>query len=332
MGVTVVWALTWADRANGGTEDACCADWVLSSRTRRLRLPPPTVRLRLTLLYGLLFLCCGVGLLAITYLLADHATSRAFTYTYKSPNGKTTISCGTITRLGGGYDGLLIPGTKAGSSQVGQCDVLAVQAHAHVMHQLLAYSGIALAIMALAAAVLGWLVGRAGAAAAAEHHHRHAGHHRAQPARAAGAARAGRRSQGPRRHHRRPARPAGRSIRGTAAVHGQRLPRTAHTADDDAHLARCRHRKARTSGAGGVTARGQGTQGAGQGRPAGGELPGPGSRSAGGRVARRHGVARRGCRSSAGQTRPGHRGHAGSPWSKTWQMPRSGGPRCCSTG
>ncbi len=130
----------------------------LSSRTRRLRLPPPTVRLRLTLLYGSLFLCCGVGLLAITYLLADHATSRAFTYTYKSPNGKTTISCGTITRPGGGYDGLLIPGTKAGSSQVGQCDVLAVQAHAHVMHQLLAYSGITLAIMALAAAVLGWLV------------------------------------------------------------------------------------------------------------------------------------------------------------------------------
>ena len=121
----------------------------LSSRTRRLRLPPPTVRLRLTLLYGSLFLCCGVGLLAITYLLADHATSRAFTYTYKSPNGKTTISCGTITRPGGGYDGLLIPGTKAGSSQVGQCDVLAVQAHAHVMHQLLASSGIALLITAV---------------------------------------------------------------------------------------------------------------------------------------------------------------------------------------
>ena len=33
-----------------------------------------------------------------------------------------------------------------------------MQAHAHVMYQLLAYSGIALAIMALAAAVLGWLV------------------------------------------------------------------------------------------------------------------------------------------------------------------------------
>ena len=39
-----------------------------------LRHPQTTVRWRLTLLYGGLFLVCGAALLAITYTLVDHAT------------------------------------------------------------------------------------------------------------------------------------------------------------------------------------------------------------------------------------------------------------------
>jgi signal transduction histidine kinase len=125
----------------------------LSPRTGRLRLPPPTIRLRLTLLYGALFLFCGAGLLAITYLLVDHATSGDFTYAYQGLNGTETATCGTVTRPGrGAHAG------AAGNSLARECEVLSVQAHATVMHHLLAYSGIALAIMALAAAVLGWLV------------------------------------------------------------------------------------------------------------------------------------------------------------------------------
>ena len=120
-----------------------------SSRTRWLRLPPPTIRLRLTLLYGSLFLCCGAALLAITYLLADHAITGNFTYTYKGPNGIGTISCRPAPRPGSG---------QAGRSALVRCQVLAIQAHATLMHHLLVYSGIALAIMALAAAVLGWLL------------------------------------------------------------------------------------------------------------------------------------------------------------------------------
>jgi len=130
----------------------------MSQRTRWLRPPPPTVRLRLTLLYGALFLCCGAGLLAITYFLVDNITSRNFTYTYKGLNGTRSIACGTITRPGSGYNGLLTPGARATASLVRQCDALAVQEHANVMHHLLAYSGIALALMVLAAAALGWLV------------------------------------------------------------------------------------------------------------------------------------------------------------------------------
>jgi signal transduction histidine kinase len=133
------------------------AGW-MSSRAQWLRLPPPTVRLRLTVLYGTLFLCCGAGLLAITYLLVDHATSHNFTYSFKGLNGTRSIACGTVTSPGGSYTGLLTPGARATAALVRQCDALARQEHVSVMHHLLAYSGIALAIMALAAAVLGWLV------------------------------------------------------------------------------------------------------------------------------------------------------------------------------
>ena len=41
----------------------------------RLRHPQTTVRWRLTLLYGGLFLVCGAALLAITYTLVAHATT-----------------------------------------------------------------------------------------------------------------------------------------------------------------------------------------------------------------------------------------------------------------
>jgi hypothetical protein len=40
----------------------------------RLPHPKTTVRWRLTLLYGGLFLACGAALLTITYTLVDHAT------------------------------------------------------------------------------------------------------------------------------------------------------------------------------------------------------------------------------------------------------------------
>jgi signal transduction histidine kinase len=123
-------------------------------RTTKRRLPPPTIRLRLTALYGSLFLCCGAGLLAITYLLVDRATSGAFTFTYQGLNGTRIIACGAAFRPGSSH----AAGAGPGSSLTHQCEVLAVKEHATVMHQLLAYSGVALAIMALTAGALGWLV------------------------------------------------------------------------------------------------------------------------------------------------------------------------------
>jgi hypothetical protein len=51
----------------------------------RPQLPQRTIRLRLTAVYGVLFLVCGAALLAITYVLVEHAT--AGNYAYTGPNG-----------------------------------------------------------------------------------------------------------------------------------------------------------------------------------------------------------------------------------------------------
>ncbi|MFC0039494.1 sensor histidine kinase [Actinomadura rayongensis] len=100
---------------------------------RRL-LPRPTVRLRLTLLYGGVFLAASAALLTVTYVLVDAR--------YPAP-----IALGTggaisvkVDRLGG-----------AGKLQVAdQQDVF--------MHRLMVESGIALAMMMVVAVALGWLI------------------------------------------------------------------------------------------------------------------------------------------------------------------------------
>jgi signal transduction histidine kinase len=80
-----------------------------------------TARLRLTTLYGCLFLLCGAALLAITYELVDHAPIRPV------------------------------------SGQPAPTSVVAAQRIAD-LHDLIVESGIALAVMAVISALLGWLV------------------------------------------------------------------------------------------------------------------------------------------------------------------------------
>jgi signal transduction histidine kinase len=109
----------------------------------RLYLSRRTVRMRLTLLYGGLFLACGAALLAITYVLVAHATVRP---------------------AGGGVAVRIAPGHRSLStvlrSAAGQ-GVLASVVHGQRisdLHQLMIWSGIALAIMAVIAAGLGWII------------------------------------------------------------------------------------------------------------------------------------------------------------------------------
>jgi signal transduction histidine kinase len=138
----------------------------LTQWAARPQLPQRTIRLRLTAVYGLLFLVCGAALLAITYVLVEHAT--AGNYAYTGPNGISLAgkvgesppasgaqSTGRL-QTGDGRTQTLTPQQMQALDR--QLRALATNQHAHVMHELLLYSGIALAVMAVVAIMLGWLV------------------------------------------------------------------------------------------------------------------------------------------------------------------------------
>jgi signal transduction histidine kinase len=161
-----------------------------SDRMRRAakgaRLPRRTVRLRLTLLYGALFLLSGAALLAMTYFFVDAATGNSFivqgkngvtiagyqvgTAPTKSALGKpATISGSAATRVpaGTGGTGSGAPGgsraghgltTKQIQGRARQFQDLALATHSRELHQLVVESGLALAIMAVVAIALGWVV------------------------------------------------------------------------------------------------------------------------------------------------------------------------------
>ena len=123
----------------------------------RLLLSGRSMRFRLTVLYGGLFLVAGIGLLAITYVLVDHSTTTALFVDNK--NGERVAvrggQLGSSTRS---------PQLKTGTPSPEQLQVarqLAAQAtaqHTHDLHQLVTQSAIALGVMAVLAVVLGWLV------------------------------------------------------------------------------------------------------------------------------------------------------------------------------
>jgi signal transduction histidine kinase len=114
------------------------------------RLPGRTVRLRLTLLYGALFLVSGAALLTITYLLVAHQ--------YK---GNDRIF-GTISSIEGDESGNSIPVKPRALAPIppvpaeGQPEGVARSEAA--LRELALQSGIALAIMAILSIWLGWVV------------------------------------------------------------------------------------------------------------------------------------------------------------------------------
>jgi signal transduction histidine kinase len=129
----------------------------------RLRRPQTTVRWRLTLLYGGLFLVSGAALLAITYTLVSHAT--------QFPGGLIAIGPAHGKRLqvhvpNGNQFVRLPPGkvppglTRVLGSPAGRAVAKFVVTQQRIadLHHLEVESGIALAIMALISALLGWIV------------------------------------------------------------------------------------------------------------------------------------------------------------------------------
>jgi signal transduction histidine kinase len=147
-------------------------------------MPRRTVRLRLTALYGALFLVCGAGLLFITYLLVAHrlpgyisqrdvsnvGSGGAVVAFQGSGGGPCKLSTKNLSPQAGqsADPGQLFPPAGSGNStaiagelqgQVKQCVAAAQDGE---LNKLLTESGIALAIMTVVSAGLGWLVaGRA---------------------------------------------------------------------------------------------------------------------------------------------------------------------------
>jgi signal transduction histidine kinase len=134
----------------------------------RLRHPKTTVRWRLTLLYGGLFLVCGAALLAITYTLVDHATVtngpfRTFVNTGGPPSSASRPSfqrapaSGPATRP---KQSLPEPIQKLLKTASGRRAIFTLGSVQRIsdLHQLVIESSIALAIMAIISAALGWVV------------------------------------------------------------------------------------------------------------------------------------------------------------------------------
>jgi signal transduction histidine kinase len=125
----------------------------LMARRPALRLPGHTLRLRLALLYGSLFLASGAALLTITYILVARQYQGNFFITAGQSH---SVGIG-VAGQGGTFE------TQTGVPPDPQ--LLVTQAHARssaALHQLLIQSGVALAIMALISICLGWLIaGRA---------------------------------------------------------------------------------------------------------------------------------------------------------------------------
>ena len=149
----------------------------LVNAVHRPYLPRRTVRLRLTLLYGSLFLLSGAGLLAITYVFVSKATDNACVSPgkgasvcgFSSGSGlshgqarSVQVSGGAVTRAGTGIPRVLAGPkgltSKQMQAQAHQIQALAAQQHTTELHQLLIRSGIALGIMGLLSIVLGWIV------------------------------------------------------------------------------------------------------------------------------------------------------------------------------
>ncbi len=137
---------------------------------RRLRHPKTTVRWRLTLLYGGLFLASGAALLAITYTLVSHAKVEPI-----APHGVRQVLTAHPRHLPPGIGPRFyhVPGKRAVPPQTnfkqvtkllrtrnGGALAFVVGSNQRIsdLHSLIEESGIALGVMAIISGLLGWLV------------------------------------------------------------------------------------------------------------------------------------------------------------------------------
>jgi signal transduction histidine kinase len=108
-----------------------------------------TVRLRLTALYGALFCACGAALLAITYLLVRHFSTHVQQLVHHGPRSSTRSS---------GAPGASLPPLPSLAQLQVRAQAALVNQHDSDLHQLVVWSLVAFAVMAVVSIVLGWLM------------------------------------------------------------------------------------------------------------------------------------------------------------------------------
>ena len=144
-----------------------------------MRIPRRTARLRLTVLYGAAFLVCGAAVLAVvTYLVFGHAnvsqpgSSPAAEFSGRVPAAAVHRAGGNDiipvpvpaydVQQSGRYDivEIRIPGSQPGLTAAQRAKLLS-DAHVRISYderEILIISGVALAVIAVAAGVIGWLI------------------------------------------------------------------------------------------------------------------------------------------------------------------------------
>jgi signal transduction histidine kinase len=116
-----------------------------------LRLPARTARLRLTLLYGALFLACGAVLLTVTYVLSKQAIDSGQMHRVPASSDVPALNGVRVHPVEPA------PGSHAAAALAAVDRQLTAQ-RASDLHHLLLNSGIALALVAVLALLLGWYV------------------------------------------------------------------------------------------------------------------------------------------------------------------------------
>jgi signal transduction histidine kinase len=142
----------------------------MTLRTR----PRRSIRLRLTLIYGALFLASGIALLAVTYVLVEHATDDVLVAKgadgsvgavigkppssgSSSPGERQQFVASTDSVAGTPVHGVA-PTPAQLEAQVRQLRAQARNQHANELYQLLLQSAIALCVMAFFSIGLGWII------------------------------------------------------------------------------------------------------------------------------------------------------------------------------
>ncbi|MEO3748731.1 ATP-binding protein [Plantactinospora sp. B5E13] len=115
-------------------------------RFRGVRMPRPTIRMKLAAIYGGLILCTGFALLAVVYLLLRRSVD----------NKAESIAAELAKKPGSPADAKLDAAAKLVGAKDGQVDAVVNQSGYDTLDQLLVVSAISLGAFVLVSLVTGW--------------------------------------------------------------------------------------------------------------------------------------------------------------------------------